>query len=164
MRIAIPAGMFLVAATLNVAFCQTPPPNNGPIFNDGIRKNEPRQVFTARQVVTEKIRRLISSPTPLTELSTPPLLHRMGDAAAAVIAEILKTRGPLSKTEQQNVAQILHKAFEHPRSINILSNQTTPRETLALLDQLIAGTTDVDFKQALGDTRQFVIDASAWHW
>ena len=154
--------MVLVAATLNIAFCQTAAPNSGPIFNDGIPKNQLHQVFTARQVVIEEIRGLISSPTPLTELNAP-LLRRMGDGAAAEIAAILKTRSPLAKTEQQNVAQILHKAFENPGTITIRSNQTTPRETLALLDQLMAGTADLDFKQALGDTRQFVIDASAWH-
>jgi hypothetical protein len=87
----------------------------------------------------------------------------MGDGAATEIAAILKTRGPLTKTEQQNVAQILHKAFENPGTITVRCNQTTPTDTLALLDQLSAGTTDVGFKQAIGDTRQFVIDASAWH-
>jgi hypothetical protein len=162
MRITVPSGVGLAAATLGIAFCQPPSPNGGPVSNEGVPKHQAHQVFTGRQVVTEEIRHLISSPTPLTELNAP-LLRRMGDGAAAEVTAIMKARGPLSEPEQQNVVQILHKAFEHPATIMIKSNQTTPTATLALLDQLSAGTEDVQFMQLIAGTKQFVVEASAWH-
>ena len=159
MRTANLTGLVLTVATLNVAFCQTPGPNGGAMLNGSAKR--PPLVLTARQLTTERIRRLMSSKKPITDIDIP-LLHRMCDGVAAEIAAIMTTRGPLNRTEQQNVVEILHDAFRHPGSIMTRSNQTTPTATLALLDQLSAGTEDSNFKKVILDTRWFVLEASAW--
>jgi hypothetical protein len=72
----------------------------------------------------------------------------------------MKTRGALSSNEQNNVAQMIHKAFENPRAIMQSANRT-PQASLALLDQMSASTVDLDLKKRIADTRQFALNAAA---
>lgn len=168
MRTVAVSAIVLAVATLNVAICQTQAPSSGPVSNGG-PKNQPPKVFTPRQFVTEEVRHLMSSATPMTNLNVP-LLRRMGDGAAVEIAAIMKTRGPLTKNEQQNVVEMLHKAFESPEAITIQSNQKTPTASFALLDQIAAtasaatvATRDIAFENSIANTKQFIVYAAAWH-
>jgi hypothetical protein len=83
----------------------------------------------------------------------------MGDGAAVTIQNIMKTRGPLSPTEQQNVLQILHKAFELPGAITKDYNRK-PNATMALLQQLEASTTDFAFQTQIEDLKQLIFKAT----
>jgi hypothetical protein len=102
---------------------------------------------------------MIRSEVPIETLSIP-LLHRMGDGAAVEILKVMKTRGALSSNEQNNVAQMIHKAFENPRAIMQSANRT-PQASLALLDQLSASTVDFGLKMRIADTKQFALDSAA---
>lgn len=168
MKTAVLSAIVLAVATLNIAICQTQAPTSGPVINGG-QKNQPPRVFTPQEFVTERLRHLMSSATPLTNIKVA-LLRRMGDAVAVEIAAIMKTRGPLTKNEQQNVVEMLHKAFESPEAITIQSNQKTPKASFALLDQLAANasaatvaTRDIAFENSIANTKQFVVYAAAWH-
>ena len=121
-------------------------------------RNEPRRVPSPEEMITARVANLIRSRVPISNLPVP-MLHRMGDAAAKEVQNIMKTRGPLTPTEQQNVLQILHKAFESPRAIMEDSNRK-PDASLALLDQLSASTTDPAFQGQVVDTRQSILEAT----
>jgi hypothetical protein len=71
----------------------------------------------------------------------------------------MKTRGRLSFTEQQNVVQMLHKAFESPGAITQDANRK-PEASLALLQQLGDSTTDFAFRLRIEDTKQFIFEAT----
>jgi len=168
MKTAVVNAILLAVATLNIAICQTKAPTSGPIINGG-QKNQPPRVFTPQEFVAERIRHLMTSEVPLTNVNVA-LLRRMGDAVAVEIASIMKARGPLTKNEQQNVVEMLHKAFESPESITIPSNQKSPTASFALLDEIAATATaapqasrDVAFENSIANTRQFIVYAAAWH-
>jgi len=145
----------IVAVLLAQGIAQSQTPAG--IINPGPR-NEPRPHHSPEELTTARIRNMVSSPVPLTTWRVP-LLARMGDAAAARIQSILKTRGPLSPTEQQNVVQMLHKAFERPAAITQASNRQ-PEASLALLQQLADSTTDFAFRLQIEDTKQFIFEAT----
>ena len=115
--------------------------------------------YTARELTTIRVANMIRSQKSLATLDIP-LLRRMGDGAAAEVLSIMKTRGPLSPREQQNVVQIVHKAFERPAAITKVANRTSPQASLELLDRISSATLDFGFKLQIADTRQFVIDAT----
>jgi hypothetical protein len=119
----------------------------------------PHRVLSAQELTTERIRNMIRSEVPIETLSIP-LLHRMGDGAAVEILKVMKTRGALSSNEQNNVVQMIHKAFENPRAIMQSANRT-PQASLALLDQLSASTVDFGLKMRIADTKQFALDSAA---
>ena len=121
-------------------------------------RNETHQVLSPQEFTTARIANLIRSQVPISNLRVP-LLRRMGDGAAIEVQNIMKTRGPLSATEQQNVLQILHKSFELPGAIMKDSNRK-PDASLALLQQLSASTTDPAFHGQIVDLRQFILEAT----
>lgn len=127
--------------------------------NSGVKKQPPQTVAGAA-LTTQMIANLMASPKPINSLNVP-RLHRMGDGAAARVLQILKTRGPLSASEQHNVVQIVHKSFEKPSAIMTPANRTMPVASLALLDQVSAGTQDFALKLEIADAKQFVQDASS---
>lgn len=153
MRTLILLELFGMISVCNVAYCQTS------VINNGTPKHQPPQVLSAQQLTTERIRHMISSKVPL-ETFTVPLLFRMGDGAAREAIQILKTRGPLIPTEQQNVVQMMHKAFEMPAAIMHISDRT-PTSTLALLGQLSVSTQDPGLQSQIADVQQFVLAATA---
>ncbi len=119
------------------------------------------QPLTAKEMATLMKTNLITSSHPITKLNVPKL-RRMGDAASAEVLNILKTRGPLSANEQQNVLQIVHKAFENPAAVRTPVSRISPQSSLTLLDQLNSSTTDMARKTQIIETREFVLTAAGW--
>jgi hypothetical protein len=141
--------MAVVLLTQGIAQAQTQYPA---LRHEAHPQHSPEELTTAR------IANLIRSPSPISNLRVP-LLHRMGDGAAITVQNIMKTRGPLSPTEQQNVLQILHKAFELPGAIIKDPNRKLDASML-LLQQLSASTTDPAFQAQIVDMRQFILEAT----
>jgi hypothetical protein len=141
--------MVVVLLTQGIAQAQTQYP---------ALRNEPHRLETPPELTTARIANLIRSRVPISNLRVP-LLQRMGDGAAIEAQNIMKTRGPLSPTEQQNVLQILHKAFELPGAIMKDSNRK-PDASMSLLEQLSASTADPAFHGQIVDTRQFIFEAT----
>src|SRR3984885_13652760 len=123
-------------------------PAQPPVIHGDARP--PRRVLSAQELTTERIRNMSRSDLPIETLSIP-LLHRMGDGAAAEILKGMKTRGAPSSNEQNNVVQIIHKVVVRPRAIMQSANRT-PQASLALLDQLSASTVDFGLKMRIADT------------
>lgn len=121
-------------------------------------RHETHPHHSPEELTSARIANLIRSPSSIANLRVP-LLQRMGDGAAVTVQNVLKTRGPLSPTEQQNVLQILHKAFELPSAITKDSNRN-PEASMALLQQLSASTTDFAFRLQIEDTKQFIFEAT----
>jgi hypothetical protein len=121
-------------------------------------RQEPHQVLSPQEITTARIANLIRSRVPMSNLRVP-LLQRMGDGAAIEVQNIMKTRGTLSATEQQNGLQILHKAFESPGAIMKDSNRK-PDASMLLLQQLSESMTDPAFQAQIVATRQFILEAT----
>jgi hypothetical protein len=141
----------LVAALLTQGIAQAQNINPAP-------QHEAHQHHSPQELTSARIAKLISSPSPIANLRVP-LLQRMGDAAAVTVQNIMKTRGSLSPSEQQNVVQILHKAFELPTAITKDSNRK-PDASMAMLQQLSASTTDFALRLQIEDTKQFIFEAT----
>jgi hypothetical protein len=141
--------MVVVLLTQGIAQAQTQYP---------ALRNEPHRLETPQELTTARIANLIRSRVPISNLRVP-LLHRMGDGAAIEVQNIMKTRGPLSPTEQQNVLQILHRAFESPGAIMKDSNRK-PDVSMALLQQLSGSATDAALQAQIVDTQQFIFEAT----
>ena len=142
---------FMVAVLLTQGIAQPQNINTAP-------QHQAHQHRSPEELTIARIANLISSPSPIANLRVP-LLQRMGDDAAVTVQNIMKTRGPLSPTEQQNVLQILHKAFESPDAIMKDSNRK-PDASMVLLQQLSASTTDFAFQTQIEGTKQFIFQAT----
>jgi hypothetical protein len=116
------------------------------------------QTLTAQQETVE-IKHMVASSAPPTALQAP-MLHRMGDAAARQIAELLRGRAPLSATEQRNVIDMVHMAFEAPAAIARQTDRK-PASSLALLQRIGADLRDPGLQGRLAETQQLVAAASA---
>ena len=115
------------------------------------------QTLTAQQEAAE-IKHMIASSAPPTAQQAP-LLQRMGDAAARQITELLRGRAPLSATEQRNVVDMVHMAFEAPAAIMRPADRKPP-SSLALLQRIGADLRDPGLQSRLIQTQQFVAAAS----
>ena len=145
------AGYGIFALTLASAIAH----GQAPEYYTGRPHSGPHQTLTAQQMTTETIRRLIGSSIPLTT-NRIPLLHRMGDAAALRVIEILKDHGPLTATEQRNVLDMVHMAFELPDAI-MHATDRSPVSSLLLLRRI----DDPALQERVAGTRQFITAASA---
>jgi hypothetical protein len=117
----------MVLVLLSQSIAQTQTINPAP-------RNEPHRFQTPQELTTARIANLIRSQLPISNLRIP-LVQRMGDAAAIEIQNIMKTRGALSPTEEQNVLQILPKALASPGAI-MKDSSCKPDASMALLEQM----------------------------
>ena len=121
-------GYFYGSCTAKPEHCTDPNPKPRPREMNRIgfkhHKNWPPLAFA----------NLIRSQLPIPNLRVP-WVQRMGDAAAIEIQNIMKTRGALSPTEEQNVLQILPKALASPGAI-MKDSSCKPDASMALLEQM----------------------------
>jgi hypothetical protein len=110
------------------------------------------------QQETADIKHMIASSAPPAAAQIA-MLHRMGDAAARSVTELLRGRAPLSATEQRNVVDIVHRSFEAPAAI-ALPTDRKPSSSLALLNRIAAGLQDPSLQPRLLETQQFLASAA----
>jgi hypothetical protein len=85
-------------------------------------------------------------------------LNVLGDEAAVNVMKIVATRGPLNIAQEARVLDIVRKAFERPRSIDV-ANNLRPSATLFLLQYLEASAPNDDIKARIAEVKQYAVTA-----
>jgi len=114
---------------------------------------------TADEYSRDVVKYLLAFPSPLQDGNVQ--LHRLGDRAAGYILEILKTRNPLTDAEMRTALDIVHKAYEKPRSIMGEANRKSTTATVTSLQDIGAATQDPAIRSRALDEQIFVMTIAA---